>query len=144
MNRLERNVFRVVDANLNRSREGLRVCEDITRYILDSAALTNQLRIIRHRISAVASQMARENPLLLDSRDARDDVGGPAVSRLMMPRRRFEDIMTANLERVKESLRVLEEFCRIIDEKLSPKFARLRFKLYDVEKEVYKKLKKAS
>ena len=51
-------------------------------------------------------------------------------------RRNIDDIFMANIERVKESLRVLEECCKIMDENMSRKYRRLRFNAYDVEKKV--------
>ena len=55
-------------------------------------------------------------------------------------RRSPSDIFTANIERVKESIRVLEEFFKLIDMKLSIKLLRLRFKTYDIEKKAVKRL----
>lgn len=49
------------------------------------------------------------------------------------------DIFMANMERSKESIRVLEEFSKLIDGSLSARFSKLRFRLYDIEKKVYKR-----
>lgn len=143
MVKLESKIFRVIDANLNRSREGLRVCEEIARFILNSSALTKELRDTRHKISKIKKDMSKSNTLLIASRDTESDVGRRNASRFMTPRKSHEDILTANLERVKESLRVLEEFCRVIDESLSSRFANLRFAVYDIEKRVTQKIKSA-
>ena len=51
-----------------------------------------------------------------------------------MKRLGYCDIFGANIERVKESLRVLEEFFKLIDKKDSAKFTKLRFKVYEIEK----------
>lgn len=39
---------RILDANLNRAREALRVMEDIARFALNDAALSGELKAIRH------------------------------------------------------------------------------------------------
>jgi len=137
MAKLENKIFRIVDANLNRAREGLRVCEDIARFILNSRALTKELRDVRHKVSKIKKELAGRGVALIASRDTECDCGRLNASKLMTPRKGYEDIMTANMERVKESLRVLEEFCRIIDERFSPRFASLRFDVYAIEKRAY-------
>ncbi len=48
------------------------------------------------------------------------------------------DIFMSNVERVKESLRVLEECFKLIDEKISRGYRKLRFDTYAVEKRMRK------
>ncbi len=43
-------LYRIIDANINRAVEGLRVVEEVCRFILRSRSLTNRLKIIRHKI----------------------------------------------------------------------------------------------
>ena len=50
------------------------------------------------------------------------------------------DLFLANTQRGKESLRVLEEVLKLFDQKLSEKFKKLRFKLYEIEKAAVKEL----
>jgi thiamine-phosphate pyrophosphorylase len=45
---------RLIDANLNRAREGLRVLEDLARFELDDAALSERAKQIRHGIRTAA------------------------------------------------------------------------------------------
>ncbi len=51
----------------------------------------------------------------------------------------WKEISVANMERVKESLRVLEEFSKLIDGKIADQFKRLRFKAYNAEKRLVSK-----
>lgn len=46
-----RKLSRIVDANFNRAKEGLRVCEDICRYGFDLKKETRQLKDIRHALT---------------------------------------------------------------------------------------------
>jgi thiamine-phosphate pyrophosphorylase len=52
----------------------------------------------------------------------------------------IDDIFVANIERSKESLRVLEEFFKLIDMRVSAGFSRLRFDAYGIEKRALKKI----
>ncbi len=134
---IKREIFRIVDANFNRSREGLRVCEEVARFIWNSAALTKELKSVRHEISAIIKKSPATSKILCQTRDTEQDVGRPKRTKSEMKRLTFLDIFSANIERVKESLRVLEEFFKLIDKKSSSRFTALRFKVYAIEKKVH-------
>lgn len=116
-------MHRIIDANLNRAREGLRVLEDLVRFGLDDAEPAAALRRLRHDVGALADGMGMA---LLAARDSRRDVGRAAPSD-------SGDAATANFKRVQEALRVLEE-CGL------RRAARLRFRAYDLEKEIAPRL----
>ena len=132
---MDRGTSRIIDANFNRSREGLRVCEEVARFVLNSPALTKEFKRVRHNVSNIMSKRA-----LCGSRDVKADVGRAHKSKSELKRTGYEDIFLANIERVKESLRVLEEFFKLINTGDSMAFARLRFKVYDIEKRAIKKI----
>ena len=134
MTKQEDLVWRVIDANFNRSREGLRVCEEIARFILNSKPLTEELKSARHAISNIRKNAGDKPGRLLASRDVEGDVAKELNIRMRTRRATSADIYQANIQRVKESLRVLEEFFKIIDEKQSRKFSGLRFRIYDIER----------
>jgi len=133
---IKKGIFRIIDANFNRSREALRVCEEVTRFIWNSSVLTKELKSIRHDISAIIKRAPATSQILYRSRDIKTDVGRLKRTKSEMERRDYDDIFSANIERVKESLRVLEEFYKLIDKKSSFRFAALRFKVYAIEKKV--------
>ncbi|MGD9393935.1 MAG: thiamine phosphate synthase, partial [Dehalococcoidia bacterium] len=58
---------RIIDANLNRAGEGLHLLEEIARMVLNDAALTQQLKAIRHEI--LKGDLAFNQPLV-QSRDS--------------------------------------------------------------------------
>src|SRR5688572_18127364 len=64
--------LRILDANLNRAREGLRVLEDYARFILNDDSISAHLKRIRHDLAACAPQLASEAIL---HRDTPGDVG---------------------------------------------------------------------
>lgn len=137
---VKQKIFRIIDANFNRSREGLRVCEDIARFALSSETQTRQLKIIRHTISSIAKEFELELGLLSASRDSGEDVGRASRITGGMTRKSLRDIFAANMERVKESIRVLEEFFKLVDPAVSARLSKLRFKAYDIEKAIVHKL----
>jgi thiamine-phosphate pyrophosphorylase len=130
----DKYVYRIIDANLNRSREGLRVCEEIVRFGLSSPRLTKELKSVRHRISLIAKAHYKKTGSLSGARDSSGDVGRVSRRPSEMRRSGLADIFTANAQRVKESLRVLEEFYKIFDKKISARFSRLRFRVYEIER----------
>jgi len=139
---MRKEILRILDANFNRSREGLRVCEDISRFILDSPFITKELKLLRHNISEIAKATSAQSKIFFESRNSLDDVGRASKAYSEMRRRGVNDIFTANMERVKESLRVLEEFFKLINRNSSARFSTLRFKAYDLEKKAIKRLER--
>ena len=131
---LNKEIFRIIDANFNRSREGLRVCEEVTRFIWNSATLTKDLKAARHSITDILKNTPASSKILFATRDVRSDVGRKERRKSEMRRLDYSDIFSANIERAKESLRVLEEFFKLIDKNDSAKFTKLRFKVYEIEK----------
>ena len=135
----KQGILRVIDANLNRSREGLRVCEDVARFVVNSPALTKELKAVRHGIRDVIARAPFTQTSLFKCRDSEGDIGRDSRLSSEMNRRNAPDIFIANIQRVKESLRVLEEFFKLIDVRSSGKISRLRFRTYDIEKKAFKR-----
>ncbi len=125
-------VNRIIDANINRVKEGLRVCEEITRFILNSRFLSLELKTIRHEIDLIAKGLAARKELLKE-RSVRQDVGRN-IQGNELSRDSLQDIFFANIQRVKESIRVLEEFSKLISINSALKFKRVRYKVYALEK----------
>jgi len=129
-------VNRIFDANINRAKEGLRVCEEITRFILNNRALTARLKSIRHSIDALVLRLP-ESRELLKTRASSLDVGRKIYTNELQ-RRDMADIFFANIQRVKESIRVLEEFSKLSQKRLAVSFKELRYEVYEVEKRAAK------
>ncbi len=130
---ISRQTLRIIDANLNRIGEGLRVLEDIARLLLNEAALTQQLKTMRHELIRGDSAFQQQ---LLDSRDSAADVGRDTEVPGEGKERDLSLVLVANSRRVQESLRVLEELAKVpgLSHKLdSEKFKQARFNLYTLE-----------
>ncbi len=71
--------LRIIDANANRAREGLRFLEDHARFEINDADLARTFKTLRHDLtSAVAAMLSAANAdttALLASRDTPGDVG---------------------------------------------------------------------
>ena len=131
------NVDRVIDANFNRAKEGLRVCEDTARFIIDDKALTAGYKGVRHDLTGAADVFGLKG--IVRSRDVTGDVGRPTTV-LESKRGNVADIFYANTQRVKESLRVLEEFAKLTSPVLAERFKVLRYKVYGLEKKALERL----
>lgn len=117
---------RILDANLNRLREGIRVIEDIARYILEDKNLTSELKTIRHQIRI------DETTKLLESRNVKTDISKNST-KSELERTSLKNTIIANFKRTQESARVLEEILKLDSTLLSEKFKNIRYKLYDIE-----------
>ncbi|MBU4310482.1 thiamine-phosphate pyrophosphorylase [bacterium] len=137
---MREEIYRVFDANINRAREGLRVCEEVARFILCDEKLTKKLKGIRHQVTKIIQSLKIDTKKLLAIRDVRKDVGARTYPRSEGKRKNYEDIVTSNMKRVEESLRVLEEFTKKINPSAGARFKRLRFQAYDLERELLEKL----
>ncbi len=128
-------IYRILDANANRAREGLRAVEEYLRLGRNDREFTARLKKLRHDITALISQMNIENELV-NARESGSDVGAtpPAGSEAL--RVDPEHIVTANLRRAQEALRVLEEYSKLISSEAAAGFKSIRFHLYSVEKEI--------
>ena len=140
--------LRMIDANLNRSSEGLRILEDVARFLLNDTELCKRLKTLRHNLGQETETLRVG---LLSQRDAECDVGHlyPIAPRerksnaKTTPVRGLLDLVTANAKRVQESLRVIEELARLpeINSKLnSASFERTRFALYTLERDLISRI----
>ncbi|MBI2860229.1 MAG: thiamine phosphate synthase [Chloroflexi bacterium] len=130
--------FRIIDANLNRIGEGLRVLEDIARFALDDAAITAQLKSLRHDLVELDWPLQQQ---LLQRRDAAADVGVDIGAAGQDGHPDLAATVMANARRVQQSLRVLAEMSRMTGVGLSPeKFEKARFELYTLEQSLVLRL----
>jgi thiamine-phosphate pyrophosphorylase len=129
-------MLRLIDANLNRIGEGLRLLEDISRFIIDDASLSAALKSMRHKILSEHFSIQKE---LLSARNSAEDVA--AFAEEEMRRADLPAIVSANARRVTESLRVLEECSKLPDIAPDPaRFKQARFALYELERTLTGKL----
>ena len=123
---MENNNLRLIDANLNRLREGIRVVEDIFRYIYNDKETALKLKNLRHK--ARTSNYIE----LLNTRDVKNDVLRSSI-KSEQNRDDLYSILIANFKRAQESSRVLEEFTKLYSIEDSENFKYIRYELYSLE-----------
>jgi hypothetical protein len=133
--RIEKPLLRMIDANFNRAKEGLRVCEDVARYGLNREGLTRQFKDIRHRLTEAIDCLKIVD--VLSARDIQGDVGKGSTKN-EFKRKTINDIFYANAQRVKESLRVLEEVTKLLDASCAQKIKEMRYAVYALEQKAIK------
>ncbi|MFC2048296.1 thiamine phosphate synthase [Chloroflexota bacterium] len=132
--------LRIIDANLNRVGEGLRLLEEIARLLLNDVTLTEQLKNMRHELLRGDSAFHQQ---LLQFRDSESDVGIEIEVPGEDKEKELPLVLIANSRRAQESLRVLEELAKVPGGtlKLDPeKFKQARFNLYTIEQKLLSKL----
>ena len=123
---MNENYLRLIDANLNRLREGIRVVEDIFRYVYNDKQTALKLKDLRH-LSRLDNYIE-----LLETRDVKNDVLRGSI-KSEQNRDDMNSILIANFKRAQESSRVLEEFCKLISIDDSENFKYIRYELYNLE-----------
>ncbi|WP_299548036.1 thiamine-phosphate pyrophosphorylase [uncultured Helicobacter sp.] len=125
--------MRIIDANLNRLREGIRVVEDILRYGFNQKDFALSLKNLRHQCKLTDTIVNHLD--LLNTRDSQKDVLKISTKQ-EQKRENLEDIFLANFKRAEESARVLEEILKLANTQESEHFKRIRYTLYTLEKEI--------
>jgi len=136
--------LRIIDANLNRSSEGLRVLEDVARFLLNDAGLSQRLKTLRHDLAKETKSLSVG---LLSRRDSEHDVGARmGASYEPETKQSLQDLsglVTANAKRVEESLRVVEELAKLPEMSSmlnSARFEQMRFTLYTLERDLISRI----
>lgn len=133
-------MLRILDVNLNRIGEGLRLLEDITRFILNDPELSGLLKNMRHELLPKDRSLQKR---LLNARKAIEDVGAFLDVDSEADRADTISLVSANSRRVQQSLRVLEEFSKVHGEDFGldwDKFKHARFALYTIEQKIIQEL----
>jgi thiamine-phosphate pyrophosphorylase len=120
-------LYRILDANLDRAREGLRVVEEWCRFglnDLDLVAACKQLRQELGHWHHNAFRLARDTP---------GDVGTDLTHAHEASRSDVPAVLQANLCRVQEALRALEEYGKIYDPGMGAACKQMRYQVYTLE-----------
>jgi len=126
---LSPELYRVIDANINRLKEGIRVVEDIMRYRDNNKDISSKLKQLRHKAKV------QETEELLKNRDSINDVLRSTI-KSELNRTDIKSIIIANFKRAQESSRVLEELYKLHSAEYSENFKYIRYELYALEKDV--------
>ncbi|MCX8131742.1 MAG: thiamine phosphate synthase [Clostridia bacterium] len=127
-------ILRILDANINRASEGIRVLEDVARFYFNDKNLSEELKKLRHSVRKEIGELSSE---CLKERDAVKDVGIAISQELRMDNKSsLSELIPANFKRVQESLRTIEENLKIAGKyELSKLYESYRFSSYSLEKD---------
>jgi thiamine-phosphate pyrophosphorylase len=121
-------VYRIIDASLNRAGEGIRTLEEYARFVLDDAELTAQFKSLRHRLTASLSPLPRRR--YLQARDTPSDVGTHLSIESERRRNSLSEVIAAAATRTQQSLRCLEEYGKTIDPAMAADLEQVRYAAY--------------
>ena len=128
-------ILRMIDANLNRSREGIRVIEDCARFVLDDAQIAQSCKTIRHQLRSAIESLNLKPDALIASRDTISDVGTGITTKAEANRSGgMRDLVSAAAKRATEALRVIEESTKALGHSGSA-FETIRYQLYTIEQQ---------
>ncbi len=120
-------MFQIIDANLDRAREGLRVLEDWARFAIRRKDLVEKIKDFRQILGKHHLKVYKQ---------ARNVIKDECIG-LSHPeqghRNNAESIISSNAARVQEALRVIEEFSRIHNPTLCESASKIRYEVYDIE-----------
>ncbi len=129
---------RMADAAFNRAREGLRVLEDLARFILDDAEIAAHLKQSRHQLTGIAAQWP--GPPVETARDTQGDVGTSISTSSEEARQDLQAIAAAAGHRATEAVRTLEELAKLESPPLASDLQSIRYGLYDLTASVQQRL----
>ena len=135
---MQKNLLRIIDANYNRAKEAIRVAEDISRFYFRDARLTSRFKRVRHDLTKALFGFQVSYRQLVEVRNSKEDVGRSGLIR-DKKNPGWKDILLSNLKRAEEAARVLEEFSKMAGPKQTPSFQKIRFRLYELEKDCFRK-----
>ena len=120
-------VCRILDANLDRAREGLRIVEEWCRFGLNSARLSEECKQLRQELASWHTAEIRA------ARDTPGDPGTELTHPQEQQRASIGVLLQANFCRVEEALRVLEEYGKLYHPKMGGAFKQMRYRVYTLE-----------
>ena len=123
-------ISQIIDANLDRAREGLRVLEDWARFGLNKEDFVIRIKNFR--------QILGKNHLEIykTSRNHTEDQCKGLSHKEQINRNAPDKIISSNSARVQEALRVIEEFSRWHNLELSQIASKIRYEIYTLEVEL--------
>ncbi len=126
--------YRILDANLNRGLEGLRVVEEYLRFALEDDHLATHCKTLRHDLASLAAGLNAHH--LHAARDVVGDVGTAIATASEYRRTNLVSVAAANLKRVQQALRGLEEYSKVVAPDLSASIEQLRYRTYTLERSI--------
>lgn len=123
-------LYRILDANLDRAREGLRIIEEWCRFGLNSASLTEECKHLRQELATW------HKPELRAARDTEADPGTALSHPQEQQRTDLQAVLQVNLCRIQEALRVLEEYGKVYNTQMGEACKQMRYRVYVLDSQL--------
>ena len=123
-------IYQIIDANLDRAREGLRVLEDWARFGLGKEKYVEKIKNFRQILGKNHLEVYKQ------SRNHLEDKCKGVTHKEQNNRKTSEQIISSNSARVQEALRVIEEFSRLQNHELSKIASEIRYEIYTLDIEL--------
>ena len=128
--KIDLRIAQIIDANLDRAREGLRVLEDWARYGLGRADFVKRLKDFRQILGSHHLESYKK------ARNYTEDKCNGLSHPEQLRRSKIENIISSNSSRIQEALRVIEEFSRNNNYQLAKSASLIRYEIYSLEIEL--------
>lgn len=123
-------IYRILDANLDRAREALRTIEEWGRFGLENINICNQCKELRQSLAKWHKEEFRR------ARNTPDDPATSLSHANEASRSDVRAVLRANMARLQEALRVLEEYGKIIDPNMGLAMKQMRYQVYTLESQL--------
>jgi hypothetical protein len=131
-------VLRIIDVNLNRLREALRVIEEYFRFFSLDEPFASSVKLLRHSLETIEADFGADR--LIASRDTSSDPFASVNKPEEMARSTPRQLLAANFKRSQEAARVIEEYAKLGGHGAASGTAKaLRFSLYTFEKDLWER-----
>ncbi len=131
---MDAEALRILDVNLNRAREALRVIEDYARFVLDDADAAEAVKRQRHGLRQIVDAAGAD--VLLEARDIVGDVGRNAKTARELHRSTAEDVVRAAFGRLSEAARGMGEYGKLLSPTAATAAETLRYQTYELEQRI--------
>ena len=121
-------IARIMDANLNRAREALRLLEDYARFVLSNAAICARIKEDRHTLGSMRQLLLGEYESTC--RDTPGDVGTHIKDKTELTRSGMTAVLETAGSRASEALRVLEELAKMESPQQARELEAMRYRVY--------------
>ena len=128
---MKQAIYRILDANLDRAREGLRIIEEWCRLGLNHQPLASECKQIRQELAQWHTWELRQ------ARNTPGDVGTDLSHPQEEVRESIDLLLQANLCRAQEALRVLEEYSKLYEPAMAAACKQLRYRVYTIESSLF-------
>lgn len=123
-------IYRILDANLDRAREAIRTIEEWCRFGLEDVDLCAHCKQMRQELAQWHKEEFRR------ARNTTDDPATGLSHANEVSRVDVQAVLRANMGRLQEALRVLEEYGKVADPNLGAAMKQMRYQVYTLESQL--------